>query len=235
MVLAGVAYDKSAINYSSGYESRGRGVHTVRAVYHHDLRQVLLPQRLAHGLDAVLVEVGTLRPTTQNNEAVLVTACPGNGSKTLLRHTHEMMFRGRAADRVNRHCEAAVGAVLETNGERETRGKLTVQLRLGGTRTNSAEGDQIRKELGGDGVEHLRGNRHASRCEVNEELAGDAQTLVDLEGLIDIWVVDQALPANCCAGLFEVGSHDDANVVLELVGEGLQALAVLERKLRVVQ
>lgn len=208
---------------------------TVGAVDHHDLGEVLLPQQLAHSLDVVLVEVGALGPTAQNDEAVLVTACPGDGCQTLLCHAQEVVLRSRAANGVDRHRKPTVGAVLEANGERKTGGELTVQLRLCCSRTNCAEGDQVGKELGRDGIEHLRRNGHASRCEVDEELAGNAQALVDLEGLVDVGVVDQALPADCCAGLLEVGAHNDADVVLELVGEGLQALAVLNGEFGVVQ
>ena len=207
----------------------------MRAVNHHNLREVLLPQRLAHVLDACGIEVCALGSTTQDNEAVLVTACPGDSSQTLLCDTHEVVLRGRAADRINCDGETTIGTVLETNGERETRGKFAVQLRLCGARTDRAEGDQVCEELGRDGVEHFGGNGHAGTCEVNKELAGNAQALVDLEGLIDIGIVDQALPADCCARLLEVGAHDDADVILQLVGESLEALAVLECELGVVQ
>lgn len=208
---------------------------TVRAVNHHDLREVLLPQRLAHVLDARGVEVCALGSAAQDNEAVLVTTCPGDGSQTLLCDTHEVVLCGRAANRINSDGETTIGTVLETNGERETRGKLAVQLRLCCARTDRAEGDQVCEKLGRDGVEHLRRDGHAGACEINKELAGNAQTLVDLEGFVDIGVVDQALPADCCAGLLKIGAHNDADVVLQLVGEGLQALAVLESELGVVQ
>lgn len=174
---------------------------TVRAVDHHDLREVLLPQRLAHGLDACGVEVCALGSTTQDNEAVLITACPGDSSQTLLGDTHEVVLCGRTADGINSDCQTAIGTVLETNGERETRGKLAVQLRFCCARTNRSKRNQVCEELGRDCVKHLGGDRHASACEVNKKLAGNAQALVDLEGLVDIGIIDQALPANCCAGL----------------------------------
>jgi hypothetical protein len=33
-------------------------------------------------------------------------------------------------------------------------------------------------------------------CEVTKKFTGDAKTFVDLEGAIDVWVVDEAFPAN---------------------------------------
>ena len=58
-------------------------------------------------------------------------------------------------------------------------------------------------------------------CEVNVELAGDAQAFVDLEGAVYVRVVDEALPADCCAGFFEVGAHYEEEVggVFGLEGE----------------
>ena len=232
VVLVGVAC-RVSVTSSSNFSKCVKP--TVRAVNHHNLREVLLPQRLAHSLDAVLVEICALGSTTQDDEAVLVTACPGDSSQTLFCDTHEVVLRGSAANSVNGDLQTAIGAVLETNGEGETRGKLTVQLRLCCARADGAEGDQVCEELGGDRVEHLGGNGHARGCEVDKELAGDAQTLVDLEGLVDVGVIDQALPADRCARLLEVGAHDDADVVLKLVGEGLQALAVFKSQFGVVQ
>lgn len=207
----------------------------MRAVNHHDLREVLLLQRLADRLDAVLVEVGALGSTTEDNEAVLVSSRPGDGSQTLLCYTHEVVLCGSRTNSVDGHCQPSIGSVLESNGEGETRGKLTVQLGLCCARTDSAKRDEVREELWGDGVEHLRGNGHAGRCEVDEQLARDAETLVDLVALVNVGVVDETLPANSCPWLLEVGTHDDAEVVLKLVGNGLQSLAVLNGQLGVVE
>ena len=57
-----------------------------------------------------------------------------------------------------------------------------------------------------DGVEKLEADRDAEVCEVAEELAGDAETLVDLEGTIDVRVVDEAFPANGGAWLLAEGA-----------------------------
>jgi hypothetical protein len=109
-----------------------------------------------------------------------------------------------------------------------------VELRLGRASANGTERDEVREELRGDGVQHFRGNGHALTGKVAEELAGDAQTLVDLERLINVGVVDQALPADSCARLLEVGAHDDAEVALQLVGDLDKARAVFDGGLGVV-
>lgn len=207
----------------------------MRAVNHHDLGQVLLGQGLSALLDILGVVVGTLGSTSEDDETVLVSGSLCDGSKTLLGNTHEVVLGSSRANGINGHTQTAIGTVLEAHRERQTRGKLSVQLRLGGTGANGTEGDEVGKELRRDGVKHFAGNRHALAGQVAEELARDAQTLVDLVALVEVGVVDQALPADSGTGLLEVGAHNDAEVILELVGELLQTTAVLNSSFRVVQ
>jgi hypothetical protein len=198
----------------------------VGAVNHDSFFLLLVLEDFLGSLDALLVEVGTLGSTTENNEAVLVTLGSGDSSKTLLGDTHEVVLSGGSANGVNGNTKAAVCTVLEANGERKTRGKLTVELRLGGTGTNSTDGDTVGKELGRDGIEHLGGNWQTLAGQVNEKLAGNTETLVDLEGVVDIGVVDETLPANGCSGLLEVGAHHDAEIVGESVRDLLESGSV---------
>ena len=209
-------------------------VRTVRAVNHHDLRQVLLPQCFPGSLDALLVKVCTLASTAEDNEAVLITSCPGDGSQTLLCHTHEMMLGSGSTDSIDGDGQASIGTVLEANGEGETRGQLTMQLRFGGTSTNGTERNQIGEELWGDCVEHLGCDWHALGGQVAVELARDTQALVDLVALVDVGVVDETLPANGRPWLLEVGTHDDEKLSAQLLGESLETVTVLEGGLRVV-
>jgi hypothetical protein len=165
---------------------------------------------------------------------VLVAAGPCDGSKTLLGDTHEVVLCLCSANGIDGYSQTTVCAVLEANRERQAGCELAVQLRLCCACADGAEGDEVCEELGGDCVEHFRGNGHALGREVNVELSRDTKTLVDLEALVDVRVVDESLPSYCCPGLLEVCAHNDADVVLELVGEGLQALAVLNGRFRVV-
>lgn len=209
-------------------------VHTVRAVNHDSLLLSLLIQGLLGQLDILGIEVGASGATTEDDESVLVSGGSGDGSETMLGDTQEVMLGGRGSNSINGNSQAAIGAVLEADWEREARRKLAVQLGLSGACSDGSEGDQIREELWRDGIKHLAGDWHAGRGQVAEELARDAETLVDLEGLVDVWVVDQTLPADSCAWLLEVGAHDDADVVGELLSKALEALAVLEGSGRVV-
>ena len=207
----------------------------MRAVNHHDLGQVLLAKGLSALLDVLGVVVGTLGSTSEDDEAVLVSGGLCDGSKTLLGDTHEVVLGSSGANGINGDTQAAVGSVLEAHGERQTGGKLSVQLRLGGTGANGTERNEVGKELRRDGIEHFAGNGHALAGQVAEELTGDAQTLVDLVALVEIGVVDQTLPADSGTGLLKVGAHDDAEVLFELVGELLQTAAVLNGSVGVVE
>ena len=109
-----------------------------------------------------------------------------------------------------------------------------MELGLGGAGTDGAERDEIGQVLGRDGVEHFTGDGEAGGGQVDVELAGDAETLVDVVGLVDVGIVDQTLPANGGTGLLKVGAHNDAEVLGELVGDLLQAASVLEGSVGVV-
>lgn len=205
------------------------------AVNHDSLLLALLGERVLCLLDILLVKVGAVGAAAEDDEAVLVALCAGDGGEPLLSDTHEVVLGGRGADGVDGDAEVAVGAVLEADGEGQAGGELAVQLRFRGAGADGTNRNKIGEELGGDCVEHLAGDGHARSRKIAEELAGDAQALVDLEGGVDVRVVDEALPADGGARLLEVSAHDDAEVGGELRGEGLEAATVLDCCGRVVE
>lgn len=206
----------------------------MRAVNHDRLFLALLLQLRLRSLDALRIEVRAASATTQDDETMLVATRPHDGSQTLLRDTHEVVLRGGRAHSVNGNGQATIRPILKADREGQSGRQLAMKLRFRGARTDGAQGDQIGQELGGDGVEHLRGDGHAGAGEVAEELARDAQALVDLVRLVDVRVVDQALPAHGRAWLLQVGAHDDAEVAREAVGELAESVRVLHRGGRVV-
>jgi hypothetical protein len=145
-----------------------------------------------------------------------------------------VVLSSSSANSVNGNTKTTVCAVLETNRERQAGSKLTVQLGLGGTGTNGTNGDTVGKELRRNGIEHLGSNRQTLAGQVNEQLTRNAETLVNLEGVVDIGIVDETLPANGCSGLLEVGAHHDAEIVGELVRELLESGSVFLSGGRVV-
>lgn len=207
---------------------------SVAAVDHQTVSDaLLLESRLGLG-DASGVVVGTLGAASQNDEAVVVALSAHNSDDTGLGDGEEVVRVLGSANGINGNAEGAVGAVLETDGITETTGKLAVQLALGGSGANGTDGEQIGQELRRDGIEHLTGNGHALGGQVNEDLARQAQTLVDLEAAIDVRVVDEALPANSGTGLLEVRAHDNEELVLVLLLLLEEEVAVGEGGLGVV-
>jgi hypothetical protein len=165
---------------------------------------------------------------------VLVALGACDGSQTGLGDTHEVMSRSSGTNGINSRSQAAVGTILEANGEGQTRGKLTVELRLCGASADGTDGDAVCKELRRNGIEHLAGNRHLIGGQVDEELTRDTETLVDLEGVVDIGIVDETFPADSSTRLLEVGTHDDTEIVLKFVREALEAGGIFVGGLRVM-
>lgn len=137
-------------------------------------------------------------------------------------------------DGVEGDLDGAAGAVFEANGHGEAGGKFAVDLGLGGASADGAPGDEVCDVLGGDGVEKFGAGRDAHVGEIEEEFAGDAEAAVDIEGVIEIGIVDEAFPANGGAGFFKVDAHDDAEVVLQALGFLLEFFCVIEGGLRIV-
>lgn len=67
-----------------------------------------------------------------------------DSSETLLGNTHEGMRVGCRVHGIDGNTNTAVGSVLEADGERNTRGELTVKLRFSGASTNGTPGDYWR-------------------------------------------------------------------------------------------
>jgi len=86
--------------------------------------------------------------------------------------------------------------VLETDGEGDTGSELAVELGLSGTGADSTPRDKVSDILGRDGVEKLRSDGDTEVGEVAQELTSEAQTLVDLERPVEVWVVDETFPSD---------------------------------------
>ena len=110
-----------------------------------------------------------------------------------------------------------------------------MNLRLRRPRADGAQGDEVREVLRADGVEHFAGDGQALGRDVAEEPARDGEAFVDLEGSVQVGVVDQPLPAHRRPRLLEIRSHDDDEVGVEFDGQRLQAVGVLKGRGGIVQ
>lgn len=198
------------------------------AVDHEDFTFPLGAKQLTGGLDGLSVKVGATSSTTEDDIAILVTLGSCDGVQALLGGTHEVVAGAHGLERVDGRTDRSIGGILESNREGQTGSQLTVQLALGGTSTNSANTDQISGVLRGDGVQHLARNRDTQVSDVAQQLAGNADSLVDVVRVIDVRVVDQSLPANSGTGLLEVSPHHNAELITELSGQITQECGVFD-------
>mmetsp|Transcript_17284 Transcript_17284/g.34488 ORF Transcript_17284/g.34488 Transcript_17284/m.34488 type:complete len:232 (+) Transcript_17284:438-1133(+) len=166
--------------------------------------------------------------------AVRVALGPHDARQALVGDTHEVVGAGGGTDRVHRNLHGTRGSVLEADGARQTRGKLAMELRLGGACADGPPGDGVSRVLRGDGVEKLRPRRHPHLVAAHQQLACDTQALVDVVGAVEVRVVDQALPPHRRPGLLEVDSHDDDELLRVLLDEGSELAGVLLGGLDVV-
>ncbi len=205
----------------------------VAEVDHHLLRQTGLVQPLHH-----FVHVGgaVVRLTAAAQDDVTVRVAPGrdDGGVAVLGHREEVVRRAGSADGIDGHLDGAVGAVLEAHRAGETGGQLAVHLGFGGAGPDGAPAHQIRHVLRGDHVEELGGGRQPHVVEIQQQLATDAQAIVDLAAVVEVRVVDQPLPAHRGARLLEIDPHHYLQLTLEFITQHLEALAVLQRGGRVV-
>ena len=103
------------------------------------------------------------------------------------------------------YAERFVFTVLEADRERDTRGKLTVELRLSGTSTDGTPRDEVSDVLGRDGVEKLGSDGDTEASKVAQELTSKAQTLVNLESSVEVRIIDETLPSDGRARFLQKG------------------------------
>ena len=115
----------------------------------------------------------------------------------------------------------AGGAVLEADGAGEPADELAMDLAFRGARADGAPAYQLGEVLRRDQVEELGAGGDAHLGEVEQQVARHAQAVVDAIGLVQMRIVDEALPADGGARLFEVDAHDDEEILRELGGQAV--------------
>jgi len=197
------------------------------AAVHHQLRpqprllELLLAERDVH---RVIIR---LLAAAQHHVPALIAASADDRALAILINTEEAVRVGRGVQRVNGKIQAAVGAVLETDGRGQAARHLAMGLRLRGTRANRRPANQVSDVLRRNRVERLGRRREAQLGEVQQQLTSPVQALLDVEGVIKMGIVDQPLPANGGPRLLEVDPHDDEQGIRNLVAQRLQPPSVV--------
>ena len=109
-----------------------------------------------------------------------------------------------------------------------------MHLRFGGARADGPPADQVADELRRDHVEEFAAGRHTRLVDAQQEVAGNAQALVDAKAVVQVGVVDEALPAHRGAWLLEIHTHDDLEIRCVALALLRQAHGVFDRGVRVM-
>ena len=166
--------------------------------------------------------------------AVRISGGDEDGRLAVLGVAEKGVGVGGGENGVDGDLHVAGGAVLEADRAGDAGDQLAMNLALGGARADGSPTDQAGDVLRRDHVEEFGSGGHAHLGQVEQQMARQAQAVVDLVGLIEMGIVDEALPADGGAGLLEVDAHDDAQVGGELVDGGFEQGGVLARGLGVV-
>ena len=138
------------------------------------------------------------------------------------------MSRLGGHDGVDCYLRVAVGAVLEAYGHTEAACHLPVGLALGGARAYGNPTNEVGQVLRDDRIEELGGRREAHLRDVEKELSALLESARDVEGVVQVRIVEKALPADGRAGLLEIDPHDDEQPVGVLTAQVVQPSRVFE-------
>ena len=83
-------------------------------------------------------------------------------------------------------------------------------------------------------IKHLHCEWQANSIQILKQLSADSQTSVDVEWTIKLRIVDESFPSDGGTWLFEVGAHDDEEIITILISEWLQLLSILDCSLGVM-
>src|ERR1700753_3027079 len=93
----------------------------------------------------------------------------------------------------------ARGAVLKANRARQSGRKLAVDLAFCSARADGSPAYKLGHILRRDHVKKFGPGGHAHLGQIEQQVPRHSQTIVDTKRLIEVWIVDQALPSQCRA------------------------------------
>ncbi len=198
------------------------------AVDHDPDRQAGLAEHLLGATDVLGLVVGTMVAAAQHDMHVAVPGGGDDGVATVIVDTEKVVGMQGGVHGIDGDLQIAVGAVLETDGKGKTAGHFSMDLGFGGASADRPPADGVGQVMGGDRVEHFAGDGKFQIGDGAEQAAADAEPLGDLVGAVEVGIVDQPLPANGGARLFEVEAHDQEKLVGKLPVQAGEAFGVFE-------
>lgn len=134
-----------------------------------------------HRSDVLGRVVGSSVGTTEDDVAGIVSVCLDNSTDALFGYGEEDVLRRGGFDGINGNGDASVCTIFESDGHRQTRAQLAVDLGLGGSCADCTPRDEVGSVLGRDGVEEFGSGGKTEIVDFEKEASGETETLVDLE------------------------------------------------------
>ena len=206
----------------------------VAAVDHHGGLQAGFCFQPGDALHVSRAVVGNAAAAAQNQMAIGVAVGGEDGRLAVLGVAKEGVRLARGEDGFDGDSGIAGGAVLEADRTGKAADKLAVKLAFRGARADGAPADECGEILRRDEVEEFAAGGNAHLGEIEEKIARHAQAIVDAMRLVEVRIVDQALPANRGARLLEIDAHDDEQVLRQFGSDGFQQARVFESSIGVV-
>ena len=109
-----------------------------------------------------------------------------------------------------------------------------MSLRFRGPRADGGPGDEFPQVLRHDRIQRLGRRREAHLRQLDQESPRHPDALLDVERVVHVRIVDQALPADGRARLLEVDPHDQVEGRRNPLRQRPQSPCVLARRIQVV-
>ncbi|CSR89709.1 Uncharacterised protein [Shigella sonnei] len=109
-----------------------------------------------------------------------------------------------------------------------------MHLRFRGTCTNCAPAHQVSEILRSDHIEKLTRRWQTAVVNIKQQFTGYTQTVVDLEAVIHMRIVNQPFPAHRGTRLFKIDAHYDFQLIFQLFTQRQQASGILFSRDRIM-
>ena len=169
-------------------------------------------QQIRRSADTLAVEI-RLQPTSKDHVPVFVAGSLKNPKIARFGHGQKMMRVCSRRNCVNGNFQIPVRAVFEPHRTGQSGSQLTVQLAFRCAGADRAPADQVCDVLGCQQVEVFSASRHTYMVQIKQQLSCQPDPVINIEGTIEIGVIDQAFPAHCCPGFFKIDPHDDQQII----------------------
>lgn len=89
-------------------------------------------------------------------------------------------------------------------------------------------GDEVGNVLWAQQVEEFCGGGQIEGVDVKQELLCSVQFFIDVEVVVQMWIIDVVFLIDCCVWFFKVDVYYDQQVVFQCIGCSFEVVCVIE-------